>query len=86
MQSLRSGVKTGHGPYRRWRGSKDGKQRQYHAYTKEETWVEFSYQNVLYGQKDMGEDGPALSALKKIAEGVWRAMGWACDEKTECGD
>ena len=23
---------------------------------------------------------------EKIAEGMWRAMEWACDEKNECGD
>ena len=39
------------------------------------------YKNVRYGQKDLDTDGLAFF-YEKIAESVWWAMGWVCDEKS----
>ena len=52
---------------------------------KEETWVEFHTRTFHIARKIWVKMGPPF-LHEKIAEGVWRAMGWVCDEQTECGD
>ena len=79
-------VRTGHGPNRLWKGSKDGKPRQCYVYsdskgTKKETWPNYHTRTCNMARKIWIKMGlPFL--YERIAESMWRAMGWVCDEKS----
>ena len=84
MQSSPLGVRTGPGPDRRSKGSKDGTESMLRLFRferqKEETLVDYHARACNTARKTWVQMG-VPSLYEVIAGSMWRAVGWVCDER-----
>ena len=87
---LRSEMKTGRGPYKPWKNQRMGNQdnddtlvpfqKTQRRFNRHETWVDLHTWKCNMARKIWIQMG--LLFCEKIAESMWRAVGWACEGKS----